>query len=119
MVTTLFHGTAASGTPTWSVVGPSEAVNDPGVIVNKATPYVNTVEEPFGWRVMSIHAYTGDGYAELADLEVDNLIGTVRVGNTDPQMDVTEYIQAIVDVADYAGFIIRSGPLMYNYQNYA
>ena len=35
------------------------------------------------------------------------------------QMDVTEYIQGIVEAADYAGFIIRSGPIVYDYQNYA
>jgi hypothetical protein len=96
-----------------------DAMNDPGVTVDTASLYVNTVEEPFGWRTMSIHAYVGDGFAELEDLEVDNLIGTVSVGNWDLHMDVTEYIRAIIDAADYAGFIIRSGPLMYTYQNYA
>ena len=95
------------------------ALDDPTVTVSAAELFLNTFDRPSGWRSMSIHAYMGDGFANLADLEVDNPIATVSVGNYDLSVDVSDYIRSIADAADYAGFTIRSGPLVYSNQNYA
>jgi hypothetical protein len=95
-----------------------ETLMDPGTTLNSATLYINTAEKPSGWRTLWVHAYPGNGRAELDDLETVNLIGTESATDTYLRMDVTDSIQALIDTADYAGFIIRSGPLMYTSQNY-
>lgn len=92
---------------------------EPDVVIISATLQLNLESPPSGRRDMSIHAYLADGFAELADFEVDNEIGTV-LADWDLEIDVTEYVQGIVDPTGYIGFIVRSPALWYSQiQNYA
>jgi hypothetical protein len=64
---------------------------------------------PYGHNV-SVKGYAGNGTPDLQDFGLGQPIGTASVGG-DLEIDVTDFVNAILQADDFAGFILEPGQL--------